>query len=56
MNSTSPAHRYRKEAERVRELANTAASDGTRAELLRIARQYDELADAAERNSGNFDE
>jgi len=56
MNSTSPVDRYRKQAERVRQLANTAASDGTRAELLSIARQYEDLADAAERNSANFDE
>jgi hypothetical protein len=35
MNSTPSVNRYRKEAERVRELAHTAASDGTRADTSR---------------------
>ena len=47
--TTTTAERYRREAERVRQLANLAASEVTRAELLNIAQQFEDKADALER-------
>ena len=41
--------RYRIEAQRIRELAKLAASEVTKAELLNVAEQFEQLADLAER-------
>ena len=46
------AHRYRQEAERLRQLADMAASEIVRAELVDIAAQFEQLADLAERDDG----
>jgi hypothetical protein len=44
MPTTFTAETYRTEAERVRQLADGAASDVIRAELLDLAQQYEDLA------------
>jgi hypothetical protein len=48
MPTTFTAEAYRAEAERVRQLADAAASDAIRAELLDLAQQYEDLAALAE--------
>jgi len=44
--------RYRKEAERVRNLADEAALPGVRDVLLSVARQYENLAEGLDEPSG----
>src|ERR1051325_5192991 len=46
------ADRYRWEAQRLRELADLALSHVTKAELLNLGVQFDQLADLAERERG----
>jgi DICT domain-containing protein len=48
MASTFTAEAYRSEAQRLRDVADTAASEAIRAELLDLAQHYEELADLAE--------
>jgi len=57
MATTFTAESYRKEAERVRQLADMAAASAvTRAELLDFAQQYEDLAAGAETDNAAPDE
>ena len=42
------AHAYRREAERARQLADATASETVQAQLLDVARQFEDLAAKAE--------
>jgi hypothetical protein len=56
MPTTFTAEAYRNEAERARQLAYTAASEVTRAQLLDLAQQYEDLATRAELDNAAPDE